>query len=89
MAARRRDEERWVQKLRSAGVVCAHPDDGWVDRSRNVVQFVYPEFQSKSLETGDVVALGWPRQYRLVTLTERLVEGVFQTTKWRFKEISN
>lgn len=67
-----REEKRlWIRDLRARGIKAAHPDDGWVDRKRDIVQFVYPQFID-SAKVGDIVALGDSEKYRLVRLTEHL-----------------
>lgn len=63
-----RERDEWITALRKAGVKAAHPDDGWVDRVSNRVLLVYPQFVDSS-DVGDVMALGWPEQYRLVRIT--------------------
>lgn len=68
-------QEAWIAELRAQGVKAAHPDDGWVDRKNNTLQFVYPQFNDGA-EAGDLVALGWPpksrssRTHRIVRLKE-------------------
>lgn len=60
------DQARANAQLRAQGVKAAHPDDGWVDRQCNSVQFVYPAFDD-GVQVGDLIALGWPWPgYRLV-----------------------
>lgn len=53
-----KDEKSWVDKLRENGIKAAHPDDGWVDRKNNEVQFCYPQFND-GVKIGDLIALGW------------------------------
>ena len=54
-----RTQNAWIDALRAAGIQAAHPDDGWVDREKNRVQFVYPQFNAGA-RPGDLIALGWP-----------------------------
>lgn len=70
-----------IADLRAQGVKAAHPDDGWVDRRRNEVRFVYPAFND-GVQVGDVIALGWPWSgYRLVRVVEvRLGAGLLSGT---------
>lgn len=51
-------EREWIAGLRAQGVKAAHPDDGWVDRERNLVHLAYPQFND-GLGVGDLLALGW------------------------------
>jgi hypothetical protein len=86
-----REQDAWIASLRAAGVKAAHPDDGWVDRTHNTVQFVYPQFNDGA-KAGDLVALGWPRWgsekpcHRIVRLIE-LERGAFSSS-WRFEPAS-
>jgi len=80
----KRAERAWIAKLRSQGVKAAHPGDGWVDRVSNTMQFVYPQFNDNA-GAGDVVALGWPDRYRLVTLTQ-FRRGSFGGAYWLFAQ---
>lgn len=80
------DNDRWVAQLRAQGVKGAHPDDGWVDRVTNVVQFAYPRFDD-GVEVGDRIALGTPKSYRLVEVTAIVIGGILAPTKrYVFKE---
>jgi len=51
-------EVQWIKSLRKAGVKAAHPDDGWVDRTTNIVTFAYPQFDD-GVSPGDYIALGY------------------------------
>lgn len=84
-----RDQEAWIAALRAAGVKAAHPDDGWVNRKDDYVQFVYPQFNDGA-KAGDLVALGWPqwRSAKPQHLIVRLVEfrrGMFGAGSWKFE----
>lgn len=87
-----RDQEAWIAALRAAGVMAAHPDDGWVNRKDNRVQFVYPQFNDGA-KAGDLVALGWPQwssakpQHRIVRLVE-FHRGTFGAGAWKFEPAS-
>lgn len=74
---------QWVSSLREQGVKAAHPDDGWVNRDKDEVQFVYPQFMD-GVSNGSIVALGWPDKYRLVELTS-LRTTVFGSQIWSFR----
>lgn len=63
------EQDAWIAKLRAEGVSAAHPDDGWVNREENKIHFAYPQFNA-GVKTGDIIALGWPGQYRLVKVTK-------------------
>jgi hypothetical protein len=67
----RQEEERdWIAGLCAQGIKAAHPDDGWVDREKNRVHLEYPQFgSSRSLQIGDLLALGWPDRTRIVRVT--------------------
>lgn len=55
---RQHENDEWIAKLRAQGFKAAHPNDGWVDRTANVVTFCYPHFNDCAT-TGDKVMLGW------------------------------
>ena len=61
--------ETWYEKMREVGVVIIHPDDGWVDRKRNIVRLCYPKVLKDLPRVGDLVALGCYWKYRLVRIT--------------------
>ncbi len=52
------DKDKWIQELREQGFKASHPNDGWVDRDRNIVTFAYPHFDDGA-RVGDKVMLGW------------------------------
>lgn len=84
-AAMDREQAAWIAELRAGGAKAAHPDDGWVDRKRDIVRLVYPQFNDGA-KSGDLIALGWPRwngrtQHRIVRLT-----GALGARAWRFVE---
>jgi hypothetical protein len=82
------EQQAWIAKLRAEGVKAAHPDDGWVNRKDNVLQFVYPQFNDGA-GCGDLVALGWPQwgnkdqRHRIVRLVEFHGNGLGGGS-WRF-----
>lgn len=63
-------EKEWIKMLRTLGVAAAHPDDGWVNRDENTVQFCYPFFGGRDHNVGDLIALGTPDDYRIVRITQ-------------------
>jgi len=76
----------FAEELQSLGFRAAHPDDGWVDRENNIVQFAYPQLML-TLRAGDKVALGWADKYRTVYLVEKLPKRMFDINdpnRWRF-----
>ena len=79
----REKKERWIEALQRAGVVAAHPDDGWVDRAKNSMQMVYPHF-SGLIEVGSRIALGQPDKYRIVDVTA-IRKTMFGFTVYEFK----
>lgn len=83
-ADHKRAEDAWIARLRRHGVKAAHPDDGWVDRASNSLQFVYPQFNDGA-RVGDIVALGWPDRYRIVMLTG-FRRGSFGGEYWLFAQ---
>lgn len=82
-------EREWIKEMRKLGVKAAHPNDGWVDRERNIIDFCYPQFYD-SLQAGDVCALGKPNKYVLVILLNRLpkrtifISGI-RDERWYFE----
>ncbi len=84
-----REQDDWIAALRADGVKAAHPDDGWVNRKDNFVQFVYPQFNDGA-KAGDLVALGCPQwtskhpQHRVVRLVE-FHRNTFGAGSWKFE----
>jgi len=84
-----RREQQYLVALRQRGCKAAHPDDGWVGREKNELQFVYPHFND-GVKVGDLVALGYEfdRTTRIVRLTERRKGRIFDDlVKWAFEEV--
>lgn len=79
-----REQEQWITELRAAGVIAAHPDDGWVDRQANNVQFVYPQFNDGA-KVGDLIAQGQPSQHRIVRIVGADTAR-FGGPRWRFEQ---
>lgn len=75
--------DKWVALMRNKGVVVAHPDDGWVDREKNTVEFMCPHFGEKNVRVGALVAIGNDRKWRLVTITQKIT-GMLGGLKWEF-----
>jgi len=71
-------ETKWIELLKSQGIKAAHPDDGWVDRKENYINFCYPQFK-QNIEVGDLIALGDADKYRIVK--------VIKITKTMFGQI--
>jgi hypothetical protein len=88
-SARMADETaQATERLRAEGVTAAHPDDGWVDRTRSCVQFVYPQFND-GVSVGDLIALGWEwKSYRLVRVT-RIEERHGRTKHYYFVPVAS
>jgi hypothetical protein len=62
-------EKEWIESLIEQGYKAAHPDDGWVNREENYVQFSYADFNLNP-QVGDLVALGRYDGFRTVRITE-------------------
>lgn len=88
-ATMEQQQDEWIASLRAAGVKAAHPDDGWVNRKDNYVQFAYPQFND-GVKAGDLIALGWPRwgdkkpKHRIVRLVE-FRPARFGDGSWKFE----
>lgn len=78
-------EDAWLQELAEQGVRIVHPDDGWVDREANTVQFMYPTMQHALPAPGVLVALGTPAKWRVVML-KREVRQPVGGSRWAFVE---
>lgn len=78
-------QEAWIASLREQGVRAAHPDDGWVNRGKSEVQFVYPQFMD-GVNCGSIVAIGWPDRHRLVELTG-MRTSPFGSQFWGFRSV--
>jgi hypothetical protein len=51
-------ELEWIADLRARGFAAAHPDDGWVNRQKNEVELVYPQFDD-GVSVGSKIMLGY------------------------------
>jgi hypothetical protein len=60
------NKDSWIQSLKDQGYKAAHPNDGWVDREKNTVQFVYPHF-NLCPQIGDKIMLGWHSESNNIT----------------------
>jgi hypothetical protein len=60
-------ENKWIEYLKSKNIKASHPDDGWVNREKNYIQFCYPHFK-ENIQIGDFIALGSYRKYRIVKI---------------------
>lgn len=87
------EHDKWIASLRAQGVKAAHPDDGWVDRKANTIQFAYCQFNDGA-KAGDLMALGWPQgrcarpQHRIVRLIESVRAPLFPAnSRWKFEEV--
>lgn len=85
VAAQIREEKDATRALRKMNIRAAHPDDGWVDRARDAVRFVYPQFDDGVLP-GHLIALGWPwKGYRIVRCREVAEVGIVsRAVEYRF-----
>ncbi|QOV08415.1 hypothetical protein Kirov_216 [Bacillus phage Kirov] len=82
------NERQWIADLESQGVKASHPDDGWVDRQKNIVFLCYPQFNNYP-EIGDTIALGSAYSgHRLVKVVE-VIPCYYGThrTRYAFKQI--
>ena len=81
-------QHRWVAGLRERGFKAAHPNDGWVDRENNEINFNYPQFNDGA-GVGDLVMLGQhfsnPEELRPVRLTGS-VKSVFFDDVFSFED---
>ena len=80
----------WIKTLIGLGIKAAHPDDGWVDRTENYVDFCYPHFNFKP-KVGDLICLGshYDDDNRIVQVIRKKTGGIIRpSTKYYFKELS-
>ena len=86
-------EKQWINELREQGFKASHPNDGWVDREKNIIRLVYPQFDDGA-KVGDKIMLGWhsdKKTWRPIVLTkeyESLV-NLSNTKEFYFKEIED
>lgn len=84
------EQEVWIASLRAAGVKAAHPDDGWVNREKNTVSLVYPQFDDGATH-GDLIALGRPQwgdkkpRHRIVRLHSYYKARFMGVGTWEFE----
>ena len=85
-------QDLWVKSLRALDVKAAHPDDGWVNRTNNSVNLVYPQFND-GVSVGDLIALGWPpwstrgKSHRIVRVIE-ISKTMFGKPIYHFQEVT-
>lgn len=78
----------WISELKANGYKAAHPDDGWVNRENNTVQFAYPHFNLFP-QVGDKIMLGWHSEpnNRTVEITSVQEVGICsKRTEYKFKD---
>ena len=64
--------KKWSEELRKSGYKALHPNDGWVDRDKKTITFMYPNFFDDA-KVGDYIMLGyeWRKEsHRSVKLIE-------------------
>lgn len=72
-----------VENLKVAAV---HPDDGWVNREENIIEFAYPKYK-EDINVGSLIAIGSHSSgYRIVQATTK-IESLFVTEGWHFTKI--
>lgn len=79
-------KRRWIETLRSDGIVAAHPDDGWVDRDKNELHPCYPQFDD-GIKIGAIIALGWPEKFRLVRIIGYRKGIASNHPYWKFEAV--
>lgn len=85
----REDDRAWIARLRAEGYKAAHPNDGWVDRKKNIITFCYPHYNDGA-KAGDLVMLGWScerwnRPVRLLGPATGLAGGNWG--RWFFEDV--
>src|SRR5690606_12785486 len=76
----------WIKELRKKHIKAAHPDDGWVNRDENYINFCYPHFRD-TIKVGDLILLGWHwnENNRVVEII-KIEKTMFNLTNYFFKE---
>lgn len=80
------EEKEWIKQLKKKHIKAAHPDDGWVNRTENYINFFYPYFRH-TIKIGDLIVLGWHwnKNNRVVEVT-KIKKTMFDLTNYYFKE---
>jgi hypothetical protein len=81
-------QEKWIRELRARGIKAAHPDDGWVDRERNLVFFAYPHFNDGA-KIHDLIALGWHFDKTRIVRIVGKAACRFGEDRWVFEEVQD
>lgn len=76
------NRRRWCNQLKSIGVKAAHPDDGWHNHKEREFMLCYPDFND-GVQVGDLVALGAPDEYRVVTV-RRIKNGMLSGPYYQY-----
>ena len=78
---------KWL--VDNLGISAVHPDDGWVDRDRNIFTLMYPPYR-EIIKAGSLVALGNSTDgYRIVQVTSKAdnLWSTENTEEWHFEEV--
>jgi hypothetical protein len=83
-------ERQCIAFLRHIGVKMAHPDDGWVNREKNILNPCYPSFNDNP-KVGDLIYLGWPTDKRARLVQVINIESSFLSfgKRYFFKELTH
>jgi hypothetical protein len=65
----------WLRGFRRVAAI--HPDNGWIDRERNVIKWLPDALYMRSVGVGDLVALSGNYGWRLVLVTQVDPPGQF------------
>lgn len=83
----RKKLSKWIDELREKGYKAAHPNDGWVDREKKEIHFLYPQFND-GVKIGSKVMLGWDdnshlRPIEIIGKRESLLGMIW----WKFEDL--
>lgn len=73
---RERKRRDFIIQLKKQGIKALHPNDGWVDRENNIINFCYPDF-IQELRVGDKIALGDYENYSIKTIVEIIPNRIY------------
>lgn len=80
-------KKKYIAELRQKGIKALIPNDGWVNRTENYFQLVYPDFND-GVKIGDKVMLSFGKGYneRLVVV-KNIKENMFGKEYYYFEDI--
>lgn len=88
------DLNQWIKQLKQEGFKALHPNDGWVDREKNIITLAYPSFDN-DCKVGDKIMLGFLNDksshipIKLLAFAKNILDIHNETKRFYFERINN